>query len=77
MSPQTLILPKSSPNKYHFFAERGHFKKKILPIRDPMTSAQKAHLPVIRFSSDAMHILTTSPFKDEIFLGNMHGLLWF
>jgi hypothetical protein len=29
-----LILLKSSPNKYNFWAEERHFKKKILPIPD-------------------------------------------
>jgi hypothetical protein len=37
MSPQMLILPESSPNKYYLLAEGRHFKKNIGLKSDSMT----------------------------------------
>ena len=36
MSPQILIMLKSSPDIYHFLAEYYNFKKNIGPVEDSM-----------------------------------------
>jgi hypothetical protein len=39
LSPQTLILPKPSPNRYHFLAEYYNLRKNIGPLSSSMDSA--------------------------------------
>jgi hypothetical protein len=39
LTPQILILPKSSPNKYYFLAEYCNLQKNIGPVEDSMADA--------------------------------------
>jgi hypothetical protein len=43
LSPQTLILLKSSPDIYHFLAEYCNLQKNIGPIEDSMSDFKSCH----------------------------------
>jgi hypothetical protein len=47
MSPQILILPKSSPNKYRLLGHGHNFQKNIGPVEDSMYGAKTTYSTVL------------------------------